>query len=288
MHQHRTKGTDVSVERSRNGTGWVVRWREGERSRSRKFTLKRDADDFDLELKRRKQLGPLAVEKLTSPGTTTLDQWIAEKWTPEHGVSLERSTLERYANVYAVHIAPTLGLMPLTEISVAELRSWQAELLKAGAGKESIRKARTFLSSVLRHAAESEAIPANPVLLVRAPKRDHRDEARPLPPAEIERLLEWLRHPSARVISASGEGHRARREYSLPAPGRPETWQRDALIVSIMAYAGLRPSEVKGLRWGDVGDNTLRIERATDDYGMLKATKSRSERQSEPSGSGSA
>jgi integrase len=43
--------------------------------------------------------------------------------------------------------------------------------------------------------------------------------------------------------------------------------------VSIMAYAGLRPSEVKGLRWGDVRDNTLRIERATDDYGMLKATK---------------
>jgi integrase len=207
----------VSVERSRSGTGWYVRWREGERSRSRKFTLKRDADDVDLELKRRKQLGPLAVEKLTSPGTITLDQWIAEKWPPEHGVSLERSTLERYASVYAVHVAPRLGLMPLTEISVAELRSWQAELLQAGAGKESVRKARTSLSSVLRHAAESEAIPANPVLLVRAPKRDHRDEVRPLPPAEVERLLEWLRQPSARVVSASGEGQRARREYSLPA-----------------------------------------------------------------------
>ncbi len=31
------------------------------------------------------------------------------------------------------------------------------------------RKARTFLSSVLRHAAESEAIPGNPLSLVRAP-----------------------------------------------------------------------------------------------------------------------
>jgi integrase len=269
----RKKGLNVSVERDRNRSGWIVRWRENGRPRTRKFTLKGDADDFDLEIKRRKQLGPLAVQKLTAPGGSTLDEWIAGKWAPQHGVNLERSTVERYANVYALHIAPRLGPMPLAEISVAELRAWQADLLGAGTGKETIKKARTFLSSVLRHAAESEAIPANPLLLVRAPKPEHHDDVRALPPSEVEQLLETLGNPRPREIAASDNWQRKRRAYTLPAPGTPETWRRDALIVSIMAYAGLRPSEVKGLRYGDIRENTIRIERATDDSGKLKATK---------------
>ena len=33
--------------------------------------------------------------------------------------------------------------------------------------------------------------------------------------------------------------------------------QRDATIVSILAYAGLRPGELRGLRWRHVGERTL-------------------------------
>jgi hypothetical protein len=53
----------------------------------------------------------LAVQQLTDRGVT-LDVWIVDRWTPEHGVTLEQTTRERYANVYALHIAPVLDDVP--------------------------------------------------------------------------------------------------------------------------------------------------------------------------------
>jgi hypothetical protein len=90
----------MSVERARSGNGWVTRWRENERQRSRIFALKRDAEMFDREVKRRQQLGPLAVPQLTARSSPTLDQWIEQRWAPEHAATLEQPTRERYANVY--------------------------------------------------------------------------------------------------------------------------------------------------------------------------------------------
>ena len=52
----------MSVERDRHGKGWIARWREQGRQRSRKFALKGDAEAFEREVKRRRQLGPLAVQ----------------------------------------------------------------------------------------------------------------------------------------------------------------------------------------------------------------------------------
>ncbi|MGB0092428.1 MAG: hypothetical protein WBP81_07830 [Solirubrobacteraceae bacterium] len=42
----------MSVQRARGRDGWRVRWREAGRQHERKFELKRDADAFDLEIKR--------------------------------------------------------------------------------------------------------------------------------------------------------------------------------------------------------------------------------------------
>ena len=101
----------------KDGTrGWEVRWRENGANRSRTFTLKRDADAWDREVARRKQLGPLAVRQLTARGGPTMGQWITERWAPEHAVTLDPSTRERYAEVYGVHIAPWLDDVPLGHI----------------------------------------------------------------------------------------------------------------------------------------------------------------------------
>jgi hypothetical protein len=165
----------MSVERARNGNGWVVRWREQGRQRSRLFDRRADAQTWDAEVRRRHQLGPLAVQQLTARGGPTLDWWIEHRWALEHAATLEQSTRERYANVYKCHIAESLGDVPLGELTVARTREWQATLIKAGVNAGTVHKARTLLSSVLRHAAESEAIPGNPISLVRPPKADHQD-----------------------------------------------------------------------------------------------------------------
>ena len=38
--------------------------------------------------------------------------------------------------------------------------------------------------------------------------------------------------------------------------------QRDATLLSMLAYAGLRPGEALALQWGDLRENTILVERA--------------------------
>jgi integrase len=262
----------MSVQRDPKGKGWVTRWLEHGRHRSRKFDRKSDAETWEREVKRLQQLGPLALQRLTDGGPT-LNDWIRDHWTPEHGATLEPGTMVRYTSAYRLHIQPTFGQVPLTEITVSAVRAWQASLVQAGVTPGNIKKIRACFSSVLRHAAESEAMPNNPLYLVRPPKSAHRDGVRPLTPTTVEMIRGAILDPPARQVAASGPGQRARRAYEVTAPGTEPTRQRDALVVSFMAYAGLRPGEIRGLRFDDIGENMIRIERSVDDNGVLKSTK---------------
>jgi integrase len=105
-----------------------------------------------------------------------------------------------------------------------------------------------------------------------------RDAVQPLPPVVVERIREAIRKPPDREISASAPGQRARRRYALPAPGIPQTRQRDALIVSILAYAGLRPGELRALPLEGFRENTILIQRAANPDGSSKPTKNRQHR----------
>lgn len=171
----------------RVGVGRRVKRRENGRQRSRNFSRKGDADAWDREVKRRHQLGPLAVQQLTDRGPT-LGEWITERWATEHGVTLARRTRDCYASCYAVHIGPWLDDVPIRDLTVGRLRAWQADRIAHGASTETIRKSRTFLSSVLRHAAEAEAITGNPLTFVRAPHAEHSDEVVALAPLTVEAI----------------------------------------------------------------------------------------------------
>jgi integrase len=260
----------MSVER--RGDGWRVRWREHGRPRSRQFRLKRDAEAWDREVTRLRQLGPLAVQQLTTT-KPTLGEWIAERWAPEHAVTLEQSTRERYANAYEVHIAPWLDQVPLADLTVARLRQWQMGRLNAGVSAGTIDKCRTILSSILRHAAESEVILANPLPLVRAPKAPPRDAAEPLAPVTVEAIRIAMLDAPPREVAPSRPGRRRRAGYTLRPLGTSRSRQRDALIVSLLAYSGIRPGELRAMRWGDVRDKTIVVQRGADPTGKTKGTK---------------
>jgi hypothetical protein len=74
------------------------------------------------------------------------------------GTRRSRSTRNRYAEVYSVHVAPWLDDVPLGQFGAPQLSGWQAALITAGVSPGTIHKARTLLSSVLGHAAENGAI----------------------------------------------------------------------------------------------------------------------------------
>lgn len=234
------------VERPGRATVWRVRWREGgrgSRARTRTFDRKGDAVDFEDELRRRRRLGEIGL----LPGSQeTLDEYVCQTWAQTHAVTLSPKTAKDYAGLYDKHIAPHLGHHKLAALTPEMIARWQAERIADGAGRVAVLHALALLGSILQRAVESERIARNPARIVRKIKRAPRGEVRPLAPATVEGL-------------------------------RAASRERDAVLISVLAYAGLRPQEALGLCWGHVRDRTLLVERAVS-LGAMKDTKTRAHR----------
>lgn len=70
----------MSIHRRGDRQGqYEIRWREGGRQRTRLFSKKSDAQAFELDVKRRRQLGPLAAgviqSRITLAEFVTASQW---------------------------------------------------------------------------------------------------------------------------------------------------------------------------------------------------------------------
>jgi integrase len=231
----------MSVERlhrKSGGTVWCVRWREGGRNRSKTYSNRRDAKLAEAELVRLKRLGALAQ---LDAGTETLDEFVASTWAPEHAATLATSTRVNYAALYAKHVGPFLGGLPLRELTAERLSEWQKERRRSGAGPEAVRRALRLVGGILQLAVQRGRLPTNPARSVNTGKRVKPPEVRPLSPRTVETL-------------------------------RAALGPRDATLVAVLAYAGLRPGEALALRWEDVRERTLLVERALT-WGEVKATK---------------
>jgi len=238
----------MSVHRIDRGGSvvWRVRWREGgrgSRARTRTFERKADAVAYEDELRRRRRLGELGL----LPGSQeTLDEYVCQTWAQTHAVTLSPKTAKHYAGLYDLHIAPYLGTCKLAELTAEMISRWQAERIASGAGREAVLQALMLLGSILQRAVEGERIARNPARIVRKVKRGPRREVRPLAPVTVERL-------------------------------RGASRERDAVLISVLAYAGLRPQEALALCWGHVRERTVLVERAAS-LGELKDTKTRAHR----------
>ncbi|MGH2946051.1 MAG: tyrosine-type recombinase/integrase [Solirubrobacteraceae bacterium] len=213
----------------RKGTKWSVRYRDAGRNRSRTFDRKRDAEHFDAEVTRRRQLGGLAA---LDAGRQTLDEFVTAVWAPTYAVTLAAKTRQHYANLYDHHISPDLGHIALRELRPERIARWQADRLAAGAGPvcgaSRARHARQRAATRFRGRAHRRQPRSSCTTRARRPRRE---EVRPLAPVTIERM---------------------RAAASL----------RDATVISVLAYAGLRPSEALALTWRDVREKTLLVQRA--------------------------
>jgi integrase len=74
---------------------------------------------------------------------------------------------------------------------------------------------------------------------------------------------------ATRAGSPSSRGDRRRTNPSAPAQRRR---LRDSVLVSVLAYAGLRPGEALALTWSHIRERTILVERAVA-LGELKTTK---------------
>ncbi|MGZ6724645.1 MAG: tyrosine-type recombinase/integrase [Solirubrobacteraceae bacterium] len=149
----------------RKGSKWVVRYRdEAKRNRSRSFERKADADHFDLEVTRRRQLGVLAS---LHTGEETLNTFVVETWVPVHAITVSPKTRRHYASLYDHDLAPYLRDVALRELRPELIARWQAERLAAGGGPVAVSEALTLLGNILQRAVEAERITSNPARNVR-------------------------------------------------------------------------------------------------------------------------
>ena len=103
-----------------------------------------------------------------------------------------------------------------------------------------------LLGSILEHAFMDGRLSENPARRVKKARRPRREEVQALSPTTVEAM-------------------------------RAALGPRDAALVSVLAYAGLRPGESLGLRWGDVRERTLLVQRAIS-LGAEANTKTRQHR----------
>jgi integrase len=239
----------MSVERveRKGGTLWRVRWRDEQgRARSKVVGRKRDADAFDAEVVRRKRTGDL---DLLNGGRQTLADFGEEWWKLYAVPNLAKRTLRSYAGLWDRHVLPRLGSVRLSAITPEVVERYRAELEADGVGLPTVHRALVQLQGVLRCAVEWRRIGHNPVKSVKKPKVRRYREVRPLSPLTVERLR----------VAAAGR----RRKHG----------PRDAALIAVLAYAGLRPQEAQALRWSDVRERTLLVEKAADGQGGIKTTK---------------
>ena len=234
----------MSVERisRKRGIGWRVRWRDGTRNRARTFDRKADAVAFEAEVRRRRVAGDL---QQLEAGRETLQQFAEEWWRLYAIPNLARTTLASYAALWDAHVLPRLGATPLRELDPLSLAAFRAELTDAGIGAASVRRVMVILQGILERAVEWQRIPGNPARAVRKPPQRRERAVQPLAPLAVERIR-------ARLLDN----------------GR----LRDATLMSVLAYAGLRPGEALALTWGHVRERTILVERAVA-LGELKTTK---------------
>ena len=229
--------------RQRTDTGkWEVRWRENGHHRSKSFTHERDARRFARKVDEARERGDLLD---MSRGKETVSEFV-ERWWRDYAVSqLSDNTRAHYGRLWEKHLRKPIGGYSLRSVTPAVVDGLRAELVAGGVGAPTVRKALVFLSGVMSAAVRWDRIERNPVREVRKPSAKRTRHVRPFPPRVVE---------------------------TIRASFLADEQVRDAVLVCLLAYAGLRPEEARALRWSDFVGGAIYVERAAAGS-TIKTTK---------------
>ena len=178
--------------------------------------------------------------------------WLAQNEADE----LERYAIKRNRQHLDTHIVPRIGDKRLNQLNVPEVRAFIDRLRSEGVSKALAKMIVTSLGSIIADAQERGLASHNPVREMRKNrgKRGQKAKAREKP---IELGVEIPKATEIRGILAKAAGRRR-------------------AMVAVLAFAGLRASEMRGLRWSDLDLNahTLTVRQRADQGGDIGEAKS--------------
>jgi integrase len=239
------RSIETRRRKRRDGTVLVtyrVRWTNpaGERAH-RTFDDLDAAIAFRDDLDRRAALiadGPAARASATVADCKEL--WMREHVRPE----LAARTQTSYEGVWTRHLADRIGAELAIDIRPRHIKALRGDMLAAGIGPQTVRKAMQVLGHIFAHALEHDIVELNPVPQIKKPKAP---KPRQAPIVDIV-TVERMRHIALEV------------ERSPLA----------AIVISLGYLGGLRPGEWRALRWEDVRTRTASVVDSTDLDGSLR------------------
>jgi len=224
------------------------------------FKTRKEADAWLVVARREVQQG---IHTAPSGSITVADageMWIAEAETDE----LERSTIRQYRQHLDYHIKPLIGAVKLSELTVASVKDFRNRLIREGRSRVMTKKVVASLGAILATAMENGKVNQN-VVRVQTPRRrrEKGQEQRHRKPLEI-----GVDIPTKDEIRAM--------------LGAARSWFRPLFVTAI--FTGLRASELRGLRWGDVDLDraTLTVRQRADRWGTIGSPKSKAGRREVP------
>lgn len=233
------------------GKRWKVAYRDvdGKQRTKGGFKRKSEAAEYADGIDRLARSGGLGM---LQKGSTTFGEYVATRWVPNNVAHLEPKTRAGYAHLIGRWLEDTFADVPLQRITPDRIRDWQSAQISSlpagGRGTYAIKRAQKLLRQILQRAAEDGYIDRNPADVVRHPKVPKAMAKRGISIAQIERLR------------------------------RAARTERDRALISTLAYAGLRPGELQALRWRDIGEQIILVEKSADDDGRIKGTKTEAHR----------
>src|SRR5215813_9553596 len=232
---------------------WIVDYADlsGTR-RQQTFDKKRDADAYHDKVKNEVRAG-IHTPISSSPTIAAAGKLWLER---ADEVKLERGTREQYRAHLDLHITPLIGEVKLAQLTLPMARGFEGTLAK-DRSPIMVRKILTSLGSILADAQERGLVAQNVVSHLRRNRRNG-----------SERHAEKRRRGKLKV------------GVDIPTPDEIRiiiqhlTNHRSTILTAI--FAGLRASELRGLRWQDIDLKraVIHVRQRADRYRQIGPVKS--------------
>lgn len=235
-------------------SAWIADYVDGKGKRRQKtFARKKEADAFAATASVEVREGTHVADSASATVAQAGAFWIASG----ENAGLERSTVNQRRRHLRLHIEPLLGTTLLSRLSVPVIRGFEDDLRAAGVSAAMVRKVLVSLGGILADAQERGLVAKNPVRDMRARRgsSERRAEKRQKGKLKVGEDIPTPAEVRAIVEAASGR------------------W-RPLLLTAI--FAGLRSSELRGLRWEDVDldRRLLHVRQRADEFGAIGRPKS--------------